>query len=117
MHYDLFKIDEGFCMVTMENGEEQRRKLMTMMLNAGVKIQKYYWRSKLSEDYISVKDPVIIDAFNFHVDFIGDIDKIKYVLREYEKIEHIYKHLDRCLFPTISEEQIGKEALRLLNNL
>lgn len=117
MHYELYNLEQGYCTVTMENGKEQREKLMRMMVDAGVTIQKYYWRSKLDDSYIELFEPSIYDVFNFHVDFSGDMNTIKEVMEEYIKIKDTYKHLDKCLEQPLTQEEITDWANKCLKHM
>ena len=99
----------NYCNIIMENGVETINKLMSMLQDAEIEIQKYYWRSKYDETYLELKRPIITDAFLFHLDLTGNTDKIKSVLEDYCKISKTYKHLDKCLH-TLNKQEIQNIA-------
>jgi len=117
MYYELYNVDKGYCNVVMDNNKEQREKLMSMMLDRGIIIQKFYWRSIFDDTYLELMEPAIYDAFKFHVDFIGDIKIINEVMEEYIKIQDTYGFLDKCLNTPYTEEEIKSLADKCLQHM
>lgn len=115
MRVELYNTDICYAYITMENGEEQRNKLMKMFQDKGITIQKYYWISKLDNTHIELFDPKIFDIFDFQLDVIGDEKTILDVLSEYKKIEKEYKHLDKCLYSPLTEQEIKTVAMDVLS--
>ena len=110
MEVQLFNIDPAFCMIKMENCREQWLKLMAMMEDNNIRINKFYWRSKIDETHLELIEPNVFDAFYFHVDFEGDYQKIKETLIEFDKIKDVYKKLNKSLYTPLEENQIKEIA-------
>ena len=93
-----------YTCIKMDNGIETIRKLMLMLQEENIKIQKFYWRSKFDETYLELQEPKITDVFYFHLDLLGNTDIVKSILNKYNKIEKTYKFLDKCLLKFTDKE-------------
>lgn len=102
--------------ITMENIPELTYKLGLMLMENGVTIQKYYWRSLFDETYLELQEPLIYDAFQFHLDVTGDSKIINNVLEEFLKIQNTYRHLDKCL-RVLTKQEIKELAEIALQNM
>ena len=56
--------------------------LMRIMTENNAIIQRYYWTSKFSGE-IEYINPLIYDAYDFHIDFIGSRPDLKICLEIY----------------------------------
>ena len=115
MEVELYPSMDYAC-IKMENGIETIRKLMVLMEDNNIQIQKYYWRSKLDETFLSLEEPNVTDVFYFHLDLNGNTKVIKSIIEEYKKIEKTYKFLDKCLLQ-MSEQEIMEYADKALENM
>ena len=106
---------ETMLSVTMDNEEEEILLLMRIMTENNATIQRYYWTSKFSGE-IEYINPLIYDAYDFHIDFIGSRPDLKICLEIYKDEVKVIRSLPKLRY-NFTENDIVHYAYEILRNL
>ena len=110
----MYSINDKKLIVTCPTNEHAYL-LMDIAEHLNCSIQKYYWISKMDENYIEEIEPKICDAFTCEVFINGLENDLISVMNIYNQKK---ENLDKLpVSPKLSEQEIHELANKMIKNL